>query len=299
MTRMNAVTNRDEMVLEAVTKGKEVYRAAFEMSGEAQSIISPDLNILRANHEFCRVTGYHETELTGLNVRGLLDPADTPVACPTEGELSVIDVRFIHKNGAVRKGRFRHRLIEDDIELPFCMLMTLEDVTDSAVPAEAARMYDRLYRYVIDESTDSIAFLDRDGQVLFMNGAGLAGLGASPGALSVHCHYAELWNGIHGLAARAAVKLASNGSTARFEAINAEHEAPRWWEVRIVPIQDGDEGVTMLVAVSREITALRKEEDLRRELEKRLTSETAPDASNARGTCIAESVINHDRSRTD
>lgn len=299
MTRMNALIGRDEMVLEAVTKGKEVYRAAFEMSGEAQSIVSPDLHILRANHEFCRITGYSETELTGLNVRGLLDPADTPAAGPNEGELSVIDVRFIHKNGAVRKGRFRHRLIEDDIELPFCMLMTLEDVTDSGAPAEAARMYERLYRHVIDESTDSIAFLDRDGQVLFMNGAGLAGLGASSGPSSVRCHYADLWDGIHSVAVRAAVKLASNGSPARFEAFNGEQEAPRWWEMRINPIQDGDAGITMLVAVSREITALRKEEDLRRELEKRLEPEPVDGALKARGTCIAESVINHDRSRID
>ena len=213
MTRMNATMDRDEMVLEAATMGKDVYRAAFEMSGEAQSIISPDLHILRANHEFCRITGYGETELTGLNVRGLLDPADTPVAGQTEGELSVIDVRFIHKNGAVRKGRFRHRLIEDDIELPFCMLMTLEDVTDSAVPAEAARLYDRLYRHVIDESTDSISFLDREGQVLFMNGAGLVGLGASRGPSSVRCHYADLWDGIHALAVRA-------GGQARGERLN-------------------------------------------------------------------------------
>ena len=64
MARMNAVMDRDEMVLEAVTKGKEVYRAAFDMSGEAQAIISPDLHILRANHEFCRITGYTEPELT-------------------------------------------------------------------------------------------------------------------------------------------------------------------------------------------------------------------------------------------
>lgn len=299
MTRMNAMIDRDEMVLEAVTKGKDVYRAAFEMSGEAQSIISPDLHILRANHEFCRVTGYSETELTGLNVRGLLDPADTPVPGPNDGELSVIDVRFIHKNGAVRKGRFRHRLIEDDIELPFCMLMTLEDVTDAAVPADAARMYDRLYRHVIDESTDSIAFLDRDGQVLFMNGAGLAELGASPGALSVHCHYAELWNGIHGLAARAAVRLAASGSTARFEAYTAEQEAPRWWEVRIDPVRDGDAAVTMLIAVSREITALRHEEELRRELEGRLSSGTATGACKAPGTGMAESIAVHDRSRIE
>jgi PAS domain S-box-containing protein len=281
MTRMNAVIDRDETVLEAVTKGKEVYRAAFEMSGEAQAIISPDMDILRANHEFCRVTGYCETELTGLNVRGILDPADTPTSLPCEGELSVIDVRFIQKNGAVRKGRFRHHLIEDDIELPFCMLMSVEDITDSAVPAEAARLYERLYRHVIDESTDSIAFLDSEGQVLFMNGAGLAWLGATGGPAAVRCHYADLWEGTHSLAVRVAVRLASKGTPARFEAFSAGSATPRWWDVRIVPVQDGDSGVTMLIAISREITSLRREEGRRHALEKVLGSA---------GTCVGPEV---------
>jgi PAS domain S-box-containing protein len=272
MARMNAIIDRDEMVLDAVTKGKEVYRAAFDMSGEAQAIISPDLHILRANHAFCRVTGYSESELTGLNVRDILDPADTPTSVPSEGEMSVIDVRFILKSGAFRRGRFRHRLLEDDIELPFCILMTLEDITDSAVPAEAAIMYERLYRHVIDESADSIAFLDRDGQVLFMNGAGLAGLGSTGGRAAVRCHYADLWEGVHGLAVRTAVKLATRGRTARFEAFSAVSGTPRWWEVKVVPVEDGEAGVTMLIAVSRDITRLRREEERRQALEKLLNS---------------------------
>jgi PAS domain S-box-containing protein len=283
MSRMNAAMDRDEMVLEAVTKGKEVYRAAFDMSGEAQAIISPDLHILRANHAFCRITGYTETELTGLNVRGILDPADTPTSAPAEGELSVIDARYINKGGAVRKGRWRHRLLEDDIEVPFCMLMTLEDVTDASMPAEAARQYERLYRHVIDDSTDSIAFLDCDGQVQFMNGAGLAGLGSTSGPAAVRCHYADLWEGVHGLAARAAIKLASKGSASRFEAFSAGNGTPRWWEVRIIPIREGEEGVTMILAISREITKLRREEERRHALEKLLRSAGAcagPEVSN-------------------
>jgi PAS domain S-box-containing protein len=272
MTRTNVAMDRDEMVLEAVTKGKAVYRAAFDMSGEAQAIISPDLHILRANLAFCRITGYTETELTGLNVRGLLDPADTPTPAPSEGELSVIDARFINKSGSVRKGMFRHRLIEDDIEVPFCMLMTLEDVTDSSMPAEAARLYERLYRHVIDDSTDSIAFLDREGQVQFMNGAGLAELGSTGGPAAVRCHYADLWEGVHSLAARAAVKLASNGRPSQFEAFSAGAGKPRWWEVRFIPVRDGDEGVTMILAISREITKLRREEERRHALEKLLMS---------------------------
>ena len=193
----------------------------------------------------------------------------------------MIDARFISKGGAVRKGRFRHRLLEDDIELPFCMLMTLEDVTDAAVPAEAARLYERLYRHVIDESTDSIAFLDRDGQVRFMNGAGLAGLGSTGGPAAVRCHYADLWEGVHVLAVRASVMLASKGRPSQFEAFSIVDGKPRWWEVRFIPIQDGEEGVTMILAISREITKLRREEERRHALEKLL---------NAAGACAGPEV---------
>ena len=273
---MNTMINHHEIALEAVMRGKEIYRAAFDLSSSAQAIISPDLDILRANAEFCRITGYSEDELAGLTVRDILDPKDRAAAVPRMIGGASTTITFIHKNSTIRRGRSRYHLVEDGHGLPFCMIMEVEDITDPAIPVEAAQMYDRLYRHVIDESTDSIAFLDRNGQVLFMNGAGLAGLGASRGPSAVRCHYADLWNGIHSLAVRAAVKIAASGSTGRLETCTAESGTQRWWDIRIVPIESGGAAITMLVAISREITTLRREEELRRKMEKQLAAEAAP-----------------------
>lgn len=296
---MNTTINHQEMAIEAVLRGKEIYRAAFDLSHSAQAIISTDLHILRANSEFCRMTGYSEAELTGLNISTILDPACPPTSIQHGFGESAIEAQFIHKNGTFHKGQFQYHLIEDENGFPFCMLLVGEDISDLAAPADAARAYDRLYHHVIEESTDSIAFLDRNGQVLFMNGAGLAGLGASGGPAAVRCHYADLWDGIHSVAVRAGVKLASNGSTARFEIYNLGAETPRWWDIRIVPVREGDAGITMLIAISREITALRKEEELRRELEKRLEQEKETSGGEAPIHAIAESATGHDLSRAD
>ncbi len=270
---MNTVTNYNEIALEAIMKQKDVYRAAFDLSDMAQAVISPGLEFLRANAEFCRVTGYSEADLLGLSVLDIVHPMYRTEAGLRLDADAVITVHFIHKNGSLRQGRFHHHLVEDDASMLFCIILVIEEITQPGIPPEASRLYDGLYRHVIDESTDSIAFLERDGRVLFMNGAGLAGLGASGAHAAVRCHYADLWDGTNSLAARAAVHLARNGIVGRFDAFSSAYGGPRWWEVRVVPIDDREQGLSMILAISRETTAQKREEQLRQELEKRLKSE--------------------------
>lgn len=267
---MNTVINHHEFTVEAVIKNKDVYRAAFDLSNTAQAIISPGLNFIRANQEFCRVTGYSEADLTGLSVYDILHPTSRAETISHMGGDAAIDGQFIHRNGSVRLGRFRRHAVEEGDDTPLCIILSVEDITGHDLPPEETRLYERLYRHVIDESTDSIAFLDTDGHVVFMNGAGLVGLGASGKHAAVHSHYADLWDGTNSLAARASMILARKGILGRFDAFSSASGTPRWWEVRIIPIEDGDKGVIMMLAVSREMTALRREEERRQELEKRL-----------------------------
>ena len=120
-------------------------------------------------------------------------------------------------------------------------------------------------RSILASSPDSVRVLDLEGRVISRNdGRGLSNsTEAEPNLNEV---WAEGW-GRNKEEAEAALSAAREGRTTRFEAFcSASRRAPKWWEVVVAPINDGDTKPVRILSLARDITERKRAEQERERL---------------------------------
>ncbi len=100
-----------------------------------------------------------------------------------------------------------------------------------------------------------------------MNEGGLQALEICDLSAVVNSSWIDFWESDDREAARAAVNAASSGGTGRFTGYFATRitKQPKWWEVVVNPIRGPQGKPELLVAVSRDITEHRQNEEALRE----------------------------------
>lgn len=132
--------------------------------------------------------------------------------------------------------------------------------------AEASlRESEEFSRSVLESSLDCVKILNLKGQLLFMNGPGMRLLDIEDfGAIRGQSWPALLPEPAASEAKRA-ITAARKGQSARFiSACPTVKGLPKWWDILVSPVRGADGQVVRLLAVSRDVTELRrKEEELR------------------------------------
>ncbi len=148
---------------------------------------------------------------------------------------------------------------------------------DAALPAEIVRLRAclapvgqstdaELLHGVLAASGDCIEVLAPDGSLLFMNESGLASMEVSDFAAIRDRSWASLWPKEARAQAEAAVATALAGGTGHVLApCDSLAGTRKIWDARVTPIRDADGRPERLLAVSRDITAIRHIEDALRE----------------------------------
>ena len=121
---------------------------------------------------------------------------------------------------------------------------------------------------LIDGSRDCIKVLDLDGQLLSMNVGGMEALEVCDLPPLIGTSWIDFWSGTDRAAAAAAVEAARRGEFGHFVGFFAtmQTHTPRWWDVVVSPIRDESGKPEKLLAVSRDVTELRRSENLLRVL---------------------------------
>ncbi|AFY94869.1 PAS domain-containing protein [Chamaesiphon minutus] len=131
----------------------------------------------------------------------------------------------------------------------------ISDITDLKRNEEALRRSEEFQRQILESNNDCIKVFDLAGRVLYMNHGGLSRLGIKDFTTIVNKHWSELWPSDAAEKIERALDLARDGKRGEFEGFCPTATGkPKWWEVIVTPILDGEGRVERILGVSRDIT---------------------------------------------
>lgn len=145
------------------------------------------------------------------------------------------------------------------------------DVTDQHRAEAELRESEEFNRRILQSSADCIKVLNLDGRLEFMSEGGMCTMEVDDFASVAGACWPDFWAGDERAMALAAIEEAKRGGAGRFQGLATTHKGtPRWWDVAVTPINGPDGRPERLLAVSRDVTAVRQAEAARRESETRL-----------------------------
>ena len=151
-------------------------------------------------------------------------------------------------------------------------VVTFVDISERRQAEEELRRSEEFKGRLVDCSQDCIKVLDVEGRLLSMNEAGMRALEICDFGAVMHRSWIEFWEGDDREAARASVDAAREGDTGRFTGYFATTVTKRakWWDVVITPIRDAKGRPEWLLAVSRDVTEHKRNEQALREANLRI-----------------------------
>jgi diguanylate cyclase (GGDEF)-like protein/PAS domain S-box-containing protein len=124
---------------------------------------------------------------------------------------------------------------------------------------QALRESERLYRTILETSTDCIVLFDQAGRFEFANSAGLSALELPPIDQTRGRHWTEFWSGKVASEIGSAIGSALAGQPARLRGPGPTAKGtPRWWDAVVLPMYDESGLVSGVLSVSRDVTVERE-----------------------------------------
>ena len=152
----------------------------------------------------------------------------------------------------------RHGFEEADTAFMQSLANVLAAVLERDGNEAALRRSEQLAQRVLESSPDCVKVLDGTGVVVAVNGNGLALMENCTEGSALGRHWEEIWPEAARADVRQAVAAARAGGLGQFEAMFPTLMGePRWWDVRVAPIDDSFAGSGQLVAISRDVTERR------------------------------------------
>src|SRR3984957_17938687 len=151
--------------------------------------------------------------------------------------------------------------------MPQSIMALAEDVTERRVAEQTLRDAEEFQNHLLAGSQDCIEILDLEGRLLWMNEGGMQALEICDLGPLVNSSWIQFWEGEDARAAQDTVEAARKGGTSRFTGYFATTitKQPRWWDVVVSPIRNAEGKPERLLAVSRDVTEHKRNEEALRE----------------------------------
>jgi PAS domain S-box-containing protein len=157
-------------------EGQELFQRMFLKSPIGSTKVGLDYSFLRANEQFCRITGYSESELMGMRFMDISHPDDLSVSFEklqrlVAGELDQYahEKRYIRKDGRTIWARVSVGLIRDSAGAPLYFLPMVEDITERKQAEQALRASEERYRALVENATDIIHTVDLNNMFVYLS----------------------------------------------------------------------------------------------------------------------------------
>ena len=131
---------------------------------------------------------------------------------------------------------------------------------------ESLRASEELAKRILASSTECIKILDLDHRLKYMNPGGMAVLEIDDFGTCENTDWCSFWQEQDGPAVRGAIAEAKAGGAGSFHAFCKTFKGtPKWWDVVVSPIKDGEGNVVKLLASSRDVTERKQIEEADRQ----------------------------------
>jgi len=259
---------------EALRKSEERWRSVFENSATGVALTDLNGRFLATNPTYQKMLGYTPEEFLTLSFLEITheDYREANWALVTEllegkREQFQIEKQYRRKDGSLVWVRNNVSLVPGTESMPQFIMALSEDITERKKAEEALRDAEEFQHRLIACSEDCIKVLDLEGRLLSMNEGGMQALEICDLAPFLDSSWIDFWEGEDREAAQAAVKAAANGGTGRFIGYfpTVVTKQPRWWDVVVTPIRDAEGKPDRLLAVSRDVTKHKQNEQASRE----------------------------------
>ncbi|GGL93228.1 hypothetical protein GCM10010840_34080 [Deinococcus aerolatus] len=217
-------------------------------------------NVVTANAALLEYLGVGLEQLREGKLRAATHPEDQDgLLVPVAGESR--EMRLRRHDGQYRWFLVTPTLLEDGHAQGW--IMAAVDIDGYRGRHQAAAEEQSLLQGIIDGSSDCIKVLDLDARLLSMNAGGMQVMEIEDFSACRLAFWPTFWEGDTRLQVERALQAAREGQSQVFEgAAHTFKGTLRFWEVAVSPIRDSGGTVRRLLAISRDITPRKRQNDL-------------------------------------
>lgn len=180
----------------------------------------------------------------------------------SEAETLSVEFRLVRPDNEVVHVLVRNAPLRDASGTVVSQLGFMQDITPMRALEADARIKDELNRQIIASSPDCTKVLDLQGRVVQMTAQGCRLVEVDDFDQVRNSEWTTWWPDDGALLSREALESARQGKSARFVAFGYTFKGtPKWWDTVVTPICDAQNRPVMLLAVSRDITALHQQQE--------------------------------------
>lgn len=184
------VTER-RLAQEALRQSEARFRGVFETSPLGLALIRPDFRLAKINSSLCRMSGYSESELMGMNPFELTHPDDLEESKALaerlfKGEIPSyqLEKRYITKSGEIIWTNMTATILRDQQGGWLLGLGILEDITERKRAQEALRQSEERFRGIFEQGPMGLTLVGMDRRLVKANAAFCEMLGYSEAELT-------------------------------------------------------------------------------------------------------------------
>ncbi len=173
-----AVSMVNALSFNKLQESEEKYRTIIESTEEGYFEIDLAGNLTFFNESLCKISGYSQGELKGMNYRDYATPETAERMYQVFNEIyrtkkpaRVMDYEVVRKDGSAIVLGMSASLIQDATGELIGFRGVVRDVTERKRAEEALRASEERYRTVLEANPDPVVVYDMEGKVIYSNPA--------------------------------------------------------------------------------------------------------------------------------
>lgn len=265
---------KEELMIESENR----FRALVQEGSDMISIIDADGNYMYTTPTTTAILGITPEEFDGNSVFDFIHPDDIERAAGYMQRI-VTEKKVIVEPFRLRDGNNEWRWIEtvltNMLDNPAVngIVANSRDITENLNMLKDKEANELLYKTVIESSPDCLKIIGNEGRIIYMNFNGLCQMEIDDFSEFKNKQWWLLWGPENETLIRESVDNAFNGETVQFTAFCPTAKGtPKWWDVKVSPVIKEGETIEKIIAVSRDITVQKEEEQRLKLLESVITN---------------------------